>query len=238
MVPAILHKQDTSFKSYCWTRLNVPVAFSTTGILTFWRENAECFSLTLTLWSVAAKVFGQKVLDLFYPASKHTWKPGFIPCSFSIWNFCFVASQGREKQALPEGTSVTLRFNLSLISPGFLDMSAHDCGPKLRAVFWMLELSRMDVDLPVLLSSPCTAHGCKPELRCVSQKSSLRHFSWSRTGTSAWDIISLKAEIQEQKSWMKWKGGYGGLKCFILLPRAIKNVSLSCTSTQLKVNAL
>lgn len=144
MFPAILHKQDTSFKSCCWTRLNVSVASSTTEILTFWHENAKCFFLSLTLWSVAAKVFVQKVIDSFYPGSKHIWKPGFIPRSFSIWNSCFVSSQGREKQALPEGASVTLRFNLSLISPGFPDMSPHDCGPKLCAVSWMLELSRMN----------------------------------------------------------------------------------------------
>lgn len=207
----------------------------------FWHSCVKMpnvFSLALTLWSVAAKVISQKVLDSFCPGSKHTRQPWLIPCSFSIWNSCFVSSQGRERQALPEDTSITLRFNFSLVSPGFLDVSPSDCGPKLRAVAWILELSRMNVDLPVVLSSPCTAYRWKPEPRCISWKSSLRYFSWSRTGVAAWDIMSLKAENQEEKYWKKWKRIYRFLKCYISLSHAVRNVCLSCASTQLKVNAL
>lgn len=41
--PGTLHKWDMSLQSCCSTRLNVPVAFSTIGILTSPHENAECF---------------------------------------------------------------------------------------------------------------------------------------------------------------------------------------------------
>lgn len=142
------------FKSCCFIGLNVPVASFTIPV---WKCWTFFIFLALTLWSVAAKVIGQEVLHSFYPGPKHTWQSGLIPCSFSIWNSWFVSSQGRERQTLPEDASVSLRFNLSSVSPGFPEVSPSDCGPKLHAMAWVFELSRMNADPPMLLSTPCTA---------------------------------------------------------------------------------
>lgn len=93
---------------------------------------------------MAAKVTDQKALDPFYLGSKcprHLDLLHVVSASetLGVWS--------RKRETRTSRGSITLRFDLSLISPEFLEVSPSDCDPKLIAVAWISELGRVKADL-------------------------------------------------------------------------------------------
>lgn len=131
-----------------------------------------------TLWNVVAKVTDQKVLDSFYLGSKCPWHPGLTPCSFSFWNSWCLVKEKRDKHFQRiHHPKVWLFPDQPWIPWGesqWLRSKAQCCSLDLRAGQG---------------ESRSAQHTGRNQSWGVLAKKV--GFNWSRTGASAWDIMSL-----------------------------------------------
>lgn len=95
--PVTLHKQDMSFKSCCSTGLNVPMAFSTTGILMSLCENAECFFSCCNLVKHGCQSHcPERVWFIWFGSQTPTAARTYPHIVSDIWSAYFISSWGWE----------------------------------------------------------------------------------------------------------------------------------------------